>query len=159
AAEIADGISLNHIHEDFLDEHVATIRKNAASAGNDLQLAYSGTLVTNDAELEHVREHMTYRLVDSPVAVKAAIGMTDSDTNALREAMSHGLDVAARLVKDDWVFPFVVHGTPSDCAQQIAGFCTTNGIGEFTVPVTDFAAAEQTMNLTAEIAAITETLI
>jgi len=159
AAELADGISLNHIHEDFLDEHVAIIRDKAASTGNDLQLAYSGTLVTNDAELEHVREHMTYRLVDSPVAVKAAIGLTESDTDAIRNAMSHGLDVAARLVKDDWVLPFVVHGTPSDCAKQIAGFCTRNGIGEFTVPVTDFDAAEQTMNLASEIAKITETLI
>ncbi len=159
AAELADGISLNHIHEDFLDEHVAIIRDNAKRAGNEIELAYSGTLVTTDAELEHVREHMTYRLVDSPVAVKAAIGMTKSDTAALREAMSHGLDVAARLVKDDWVLPFVVHGTPADCAKQIAGFCTKSGIGEFTVPVTDFAAAEQTMSLASEIAGIAETLI
>lgn len=159
AAELADGISLNHIHRDFLAEHVATIRETAKQFGKEIRLAYSGTLVTTDAELEHVREHMTYRLVDSPAAVKEAIGLTPSDTAAIREAMSEGLSAAARLIKDEWVLPFVVHGSPEDCATQIADLCSKNSFCEFTVPITDFDKAGDTMEMASRIAQLTEELL
>lgn len=159
AAELADGISLNHIHRDFLAQHVSAVRETAAKFGNDIQIAYSGTLVTTDAELEHVREHMTYRLVDSPSHVKEAIGLSPGDSTAIREAMSEGLSAASRLVKDEWVLPFVVHGSSKDCAKQIAELCSKNNFCEFTVPITDFDKAEETMEMASQIARLCENLL
>ncbi len=151
AAELADGVSLDHVHSDFLADHVAHVRSSAARSHNELKIAYSATIVVTDDDLDRVRRHMTYRLVDSPEAVKAAIGLTKNDTAALREAMAEGLDGAARLVKDEWILPFVVHGTPVECAATISELARTHGLSEFTVPVPDSEVAQDTIQRTTEI--------
>ena len=38
--------------------------------GHSIKIRYSTVLVTDDDDLEFVRPHMTYRLVDSPPAVR-----------------------------------------------------------------------------------------
>ena len=65
--------------------------------------------------------------------------------------MAEGLEHAARLVKDEWIFPFVIHGTAAECAAAIADLCDRHGFAEFTAPVLDRAAAEETMATAAEI--------
>jgi len=154
ASQLADGVSLDHIHRDFLGDQVALIRSASADAGNQIELAYSSTLVITDADLERVRRHMTYRLADSPPAVKEAIGLSEADAYALREAMVDGLDVAARLVRDEWVLPFVIHGSSAECAARILEISDTHGLVEFTVPVPDLAVAHETISAAAEIAAL-----
>lgn len=152
AAELADGISLDHVHRDFLADHVAQIRSTAAEAGTEVDIAYSATIVVTDADLERVRHHMTYRLADSPAAVRDAIGMTDADSTALRAAMADGRHRAARLVKDEWIYPFVIHGSSAECAAQIVALERTHRLREFTVPVPDVAVAGETIEIAAEIA-------
>jgi 5,10-methylenetetrahydromethanopterin reductase len=144
-AELADGVSLDHIHEDFLDSQVDFVRARARDAGNDVELAYSATIVTDEPALERARCHMTYRLVDSPPEVKEAIGLSEDESEAIRSAIADGLDRAARLVRDEWVFPFVVHGTEAECAEVIGAMCRRHGFSEFTVPVPDLAFAEETL--------------
>ena len=156
AAELADGVSLDHIHEDFLGDEVTRITRMAADAGNDIELAYSATIVTDEPALERLRCHMTYRLVDSPPAVKEAIGLSDKESDAIRAAMADGLDVAGRLVKDEWVFPFVIHGSPAECAARIDDLCVTHGFAEFTVPVPDLDFAEVTIATGAELIALSK---
>ena len=150
-AELADGVSLDHIHEDFLGEQVAYVRDRAARVENPVSIAYSATIVTDEAALERLRRHMTYRLVDSPPSVKESIGLTPADSAAIRAAMADGLDQAARLVKDEWVFPFVVHGTAAECASAVADLFGRHGFAEFTVPVVDGAFAAETMATAAEV--------
>ncbi len=150
-ARLADGVSLDHIHEEFLGEQVAHVRDSAARAENPVEIAYSTTIVTDDAALERLRRHMTYRLVDSPPAVKEAIGLSGTDSEAIRAAMAEGLDHAAQLVKDEWVLPFVVYGTTAECASAIADRCSRHRFAEVTVPVLDRAFAEETMATAAEV--------
>ncbi len=152
AAQLADGVSLDHIHRDFLGEQVAMIRSAAAAAGNRVELAYAATIVVTDADLQRVRRHMTYRLADSPSAVQETIGISAADILAIRSAMADGLDAAARLVKDEWVFPFVIHGTPAECARRIRELTRLHGIDEFTVPMPDPEVASEVMSVAAEIA-------
>ncbi len=151
-AELANGVSLDHIHRDFITEQTASVRAVAAQAGNDISIAYSATLVVTDADLERVRRHMTYRLVDSPPAVRDALGMDDDDVETLRQAMNGGLDEAARYVRDEWIFPFVVHGTPAECASKILELVGDNGFSEFIVPIPDPSEAEATMATAIDIA-------
>lgn len=152
AAQLADGVWLDHTHRDFLADQVAHVRSAAIEAGTVVDIAYSSTIVVTDADLERVRRHMTYRLADSPPAVKAAIGLTEADTQALRAAMAIGLDVAARLVKDDWIFPFVIHGSRAECAAQVVELAQTHGLCEFTVAVPDPGATADVIEVAADIA-------
>jgi len=152
AAQLADGVSLDHIHRDFLSDQVAMIRSASAEAGNPVELAYASTIVITEADLERVRRHMTYRLADSPPAVQETIGVSEVDVLAIRSALADGLDAAARLVKDEWVFPFVIHGTPAECASRIRELTRQYGISEFTVPMPDAEVASEAMSVAAEIA-------
>ncbi|HKZ25612.1 MAG TPA: LLM class flavin-dependent oxidoreductase [Acidimicrobiia bacterium] len=147
----ADGVSLDHIHRDFLAGDTAHVREAAARAGTVVRLAYATTIVTTDAALERARRHMTYRLVDSPPSVKEAIGLTRTGSDAIRSALPDGLEAAARFVKDDWVLPFIVHGTAGECATALAGLCRDHGFDELIVPIPDSDFAEATMATAAEV--------
>lgn len=150
-AALADGISLDHIHEDFLSAEVERVRARGEAVGRTPQLAYSATIVTDERALERLRCHMTYRLVDSPPEVKAAIGLGPADSDAIQAAMADGLATAAKLVRDEWVFPFVVHGTPAECAATIVGLCRSHRFSQFTVPAPDLEFAEETLDTAAEV--------
>lgn len=157
--ELADGVSLDHIHCDFLAAQVDLVRSAAASAGNEAEIAYATTLVVTDADLEQTKRHMTYRLADSPPEVRAAIGLGDGRAAAIREASaSEGLEAAARLLKDEWVLPFVVHGAPAACAARIVELAAEHGLSEITIPVLDLPLAEETMDATIEIARLVESM-
>jgi len=151
-ARLADGVSLDHIHRDFLADQVEHVRNSAAEVGNEVAIAFSATVVLTDADLERVRRHMTFRLTDSPPAVKKAIGLSDADSLAIREAMTRGLDVAARLVRDEWIYPFVIHGTAAECATTIAELARAHRFSEFTVPIPDLSVAESTIAAAADVA-------
>lgn len=130
---VCDGVMLDFIHRPSLSEYVARVRRDNAAA----RLCYSTAIVTEAADLEAVRPHLTYRLVDSPPAVKAALGLTDADVAALAAAMGHGLHTAGRLVRDEWAAPFVIAGTESECAATIADLVAEHTVEEFLLPVYD----------------------
>ena len=130
--ELADGVMLDFIHKPDLADAVQRVR-----AGGGARVCYSTAVVTDADDLEFVRPHMTYRLVDSPPAVKAALGMTDEDTATIRAAMSGGLHAAAAHVPDAWVEPFILRGTGPQCGAELAQLVARHGIDEFLLPVQD----------------------
>ncbi len=131
----ADGVMLDFIHRDTLAAQVARIRKAAHDAGRTVQLCYSTMVVFEPSHLEVVRPHMTYRLVDAPAEVRAAIGLGEDDRSRIRAAMAGGLAAAAEHVRDEWVLPFVVHGSESECAEQIGRLAADHGFDEFLLPI------------------------
>jgi 5,10-methylenetetrahydromethanopterin reductase len=132
---LADGVILDFLHDSVLAESVGLVRDAAAVAGREVAVSYSTSVVMTDEDLEAVRPHMTYRLVDSPADVREAIGLDDTTVAAIRAALAGGLATAARLVRDEWVLPFVVHGDPPTCRRRIEELCARHDVEEFLLPV------------------------
>lgn len=147
---VCDGVMLDFVHKPDLAEAVGRIR----AAGRSPQIAYSTMIVTDDQAMAAVKPHMTYRLVDSPAEPRAAIGLDDEDAGRIRAAMGSGLEAAAELVRDEWVHPFVLAGTPAECAAELAALVEAHGIDEFVVPVLDDAGAEELLTAAAEVLAL-----
>ncbi len=126
----ADGVMLDFIHRPSLRDYVELVRK-----GGSADICYCTAVVFDGTDLEIVRAHMTYRLIDAPQSVKDALGMTAADVELIRDAMPGGLNAAARHVPDEWVLPFVVHGTPAECRAILSGIVREHGIAEFVVPM------------------------
>ncbi len=153
AGALVDGVLLEFLHKPSLGSYVARVGDGASSTGNAPRLCYATMVVTDPARLDQVRPHMTYRLVDSPDEVKAELGMTPRDTAAIRAAMAEGLTAAARLIPDEWVDPFVIRGTPDECAAELGELCRLHGFDEFMLVVADMADADALMVDVAEVLA------
>jgi 5,10-methylenetetrahydromethanopterin reductase len=132
---LADGVILDFLHDATLADSVDLVRDAASEADRAIALSYSTSVVMTDADLEAVRPHLTYRLVDTPAEVRAAIGLDDTTVTRIRSALAEGLAAAARLVRDEWVLPFVVHGDAATCRRRITDLCARHGIEEFLLPV------------------------
>ena len=132
---VADGVMLDFIHVDLLGEAVARVRDGAVATGNKPRLCYSTSIVADADDLEFVRPHMTYRLVDAPPEVKERLGMSAGDVDRIRSAMAGGLEEAARHVRDEWIHPFVMIGSTDECAAQLASLVERHGIDEFLLPM------------------------
>lgn len=150
-ARTCDGLMLDFIHQPSMAETLTRIRDAAGRTGNRPGISYSTMVITDDAAMAAVKPHMTYRLVDSPPDVKAAIGMTEADSERVRTAMAGGLDAAAAHVPDEWVTPFVIAGTVSSCADQLGRLVDEHDIDEFLLPVLDDEGAEQLIAAVAEV--------
>ena len=153
---LADGFVLSWVHRDLLDDHVAALRVAAKIHGRRFTIVWSTMLVTTDADLWMARESLSFRLPDSPVAVKEMIGMTEDDTRAIRDALSHGgPPAAAHLVREEWVPHFVLMGSPEAVADEMRHTMARCGIDEFQLPSLPAAAgvqaAETAIRRTAEI--------
>jgi len=133
----ADGVMLDFIHKPSLGDYVGRVRAGAERTGNRPGICYSTMIVTNQRALEVVRLHMTYRLVDSPPAIREAIGMSDHDSGLIRAALSDSLEAAAHHVPDEWVFPFVISGTEEECATELSDLIDAHGLDEFMIAVFD----------------------
>ena len=143
--EIADGVMLDFLHHDVIDDALRLVRSGAERTGNTPRICYSTLVVTDDDTLDMVRPHMTYRLVDSQPEVRERIGLGESDRLAIRDAMADGLEAAGLLVKDEWVLPFVIAGSSTACAEQIRDLHDRHGIEEFMLPVLDLHRAADYM--------------
>jgi 5,10-methylenetetrahydromethanopterin reductase len=150
---MCDGVMLDFIHKPSLARYVERVRAGAAETGNQVQLSYSTLIVTDTASLEEAKPHLTYRIVDSPPEVKAAIGVSDAASDRIRAAMAGGLHAAAEFVHDDWVAPFVIHGSQTECATEIANLADRFGLDEFLLPVLDLHRADETMRVAAAVLA------
>jgi 5,10-methylenetetrahydromethanopterin reductase len=148
---LADGVMLDFLHKDTMGDYVDLVRNGAATTGNDPDICYSTMIVTSQAELDAVRPHMTYRLVDSPAHVKEKLGITPADVEAIKAAMPAGLHEAAQFVKEEWVHPFVIAGTASECGAELAQMMDQYGIDEFLLPVLELHQAVETMQTLAEV--------
>ena len=148
-----DGVMLDFIHKPSLGNYTARVRSGAERTGNHPRICYSTMVVTNEEVLEVVRHHMTYRLVDSPLPVREALGMTDADSERIRSALPDGLAAAARYVPDEWVLPFVIAGTEEECAAEVAGLCEAYGLDEFVIPVLDASTGTAVLEVAARVLA------
>jgi len=151
AGAIMDGVLLEFLHKPSLGDFIATVRQGAATTANEPTLCYSTMVITNPDRIEEVRPHMTYRLVDSPTAVKESLGITEEHTAAIRAAMAHGLHEAAKLIPDEWVEPFVIMGSVDDCAEELGQMRDQHQFDEFMLVVADMADAANLMTEVAEV--------
>ena len=149
--ELADGVMLDFLHRDAIADAIALVRAGAARSQNAPRICYSTLVVTDRDSLDMVRPHMTYRLVDSQPEVRARIGMEEDDRQAIRAAMAGGLAAAGRLVKDEWVLPFVISGSTDECVRQIRDLHERHGIAEFMLPVLDLPNAAEYMTRVAKV--------
>ena len=153
AGELADGFIMSFVHKELIGEHVAAIRGAADEHGRPHpRLCYMTILATTDRVREAARSSLTFRLVDSPDAVKARIGLDPGTEAAIRQGLSDGGPAAAaRFVRDDWVDAFVISGTVDECRSELTALVAAHGIDEFQVSVNDLESAADDLALAAEI--------
>ena len=150
--ELADGVLLDFIHKDLLPEHVRTVRSGARLTGNTPRICYSTVIVTDERALETVRPVMFWRLADAPPELRAQLGVSPGDIEAMRRVVAaEGLPAVGRLIKDEWVRPFVIMGSPAECAAELDGLLSQLGIDEFMLPLLDMDSAPALM---AQVAAV-----
>lgn len=151
-AEIADGVFLDAIHEDFLKENLEIIRKGMEVTGNKPKLSYSTMIITNEKVLEEFRPVMFWRLLEPPQNVREAIGLTEADTEALRaEFAANGMKSVGKLIKDQWLEPFVIMGSIEECAKKLSKLMKENQFDEFILPI---LSVETTPDLLSDIAKV-----
>ena len=140
--KLADGVVLDFIHKETLQDHIDLVQSGAAKSGNRPKIAYSTMIITSEAALEQVRPHMTYRLVDSPSRVKNLLNISPTEVEAIRQTMiKGGLAEAGKLIKDEWVTPFVIMGSVAECATELTDLITRYDLNEFLLPVLEFDTA------------------
>jgi len=144
--EMADGVVLEFLHKNFIQNYVDLVKSGAQVSGNKPKICYSTMIITNERVMEELRPHMTYRLVDSPPEVKELIGMTDQDVEAIRVTMgSRGLVEAGKLIKNEWIAPFVIMGSASECAEELSSIMSRYGFDEFLLPILETQTAASLM--------------
>ncbi len=154
AGEVADGFNLSYLHKETIGDAVAAVRAGAAGRDTEPALSYSTMVCTTDQHLQDARSHLTFRLVDSPPEVKQRLGLGDAQVDELRAALAaEGPAGAAHLVREEWVLPFVIAGTPAECASELATLMATHGIDDFQLPVQELESAEELMTTVAGIVA------
>lgn len=152
AGAAADGALLEFLHIPTLGTYVDQVVSGARRAGRPRpKLLYSTCVVTTRDRLESIRPHMTYRLVDSPEAVRAQLGITPRHVEEIREAMSGGLHAAAHLIPDRWIEPFVIMGTPDECAGRIRSITGEHGFEGFVLLLADHERAAEEIEVGADV--------
>lgn len=136
AGELADGCYLSYLHRDSLGAVVSDLRSAASARNVPFVVTYTTIVATNDAEFDEARAQLTFRLVDSPLAVRERIGLTPADADAIREALAEGGPAnAAPLMRDEWVEPFIIAGSSVDCAARLRSLADELGIDEYQLPI------------------------
>ena len=148
-----DGVMLDFIHKPDLAHTVALVRQ-AAPRGSRPQISYSTMVVTDQAAMATTKQHMTYRLVDSPASVRKAIGLSDDEADRIRAAMGDGLAAAAEHVREEWVLPFVISGSVESCADELERLTRTHEVDEFLLPVFDPESGPALMATVAQVAGV-----
>ncbi len=146
-----DGVLIDFIYKPHLAAALQRIKNAGKAAGNNPQIAYSTMLVTDDDTLASLKPHLTYRLVNSPPEVRQAIGLGDDDTDAIKAALSSGIEAAAEYVQPEWVLPFVIAGSPSECRNELHELAAEHGIDSIVVPLLDDEPAEHLLRSAAEV--------
>ena len=150
-AQQCDGVMMDVIYKPLLAEMIERVRRLGREAGNTPKISYSTMLVTDERSMTIAKNHMAYRLIDSPAEVKTAIGLSDADADRLRAKMSEGLEAAGELVRDEWVLPFVISGSIDECATELSDVDERDAIDEFLVPVLDQEFASHTIDVAAQV--------
>ena len=136
AGELADGIVLGPICKHFLGDYLRYIRDGAAISGNTPQICLSIEIITTDDEFDELRSRMVSNVADSSPEVKEYIGLSTSEAGHLKKLIASGsLQEAGKALKDEWVKPFVIMGSESECENEIRHLVKQHGIDEFQVRI------------------------
>lgn len=146
-----DGVLLDFIYKPSLGAAIDHVRAAGQAAGNEPRISYSTMVITDDLTMAATKPHMTYRLVDTPSNVKASIGLSDADADAIRAAMADGLEAAGEHVREEWVLPFVISGSVDECSAELADLIERYGIDDFLLPVLDDATADELIGTVARV--------
>ncbi len=150
--EVADGFVLSYVHKDTIGDSIALLGAGARGRAQPPRVAYSTMVCTTDRDLEAAKSHLTFRLVDSPQPVKEMLGVSPADVAALRAALGEGGPRgAAHLVREEWLHPFVIVGTPAQCRSELAALMDEHGIDEFLLPVQEADTGGELMEAAAAI--------
>jgi hypothetical protein len=83
-------------------------------------------------------------------------GVSPADIEAMRQAMlAGGFAAVAKLIKDDWVRPFVIMGSVAECAAELSELMARLGLDEFQLPILDMGSAPELMAQVARVLAAT----
>jgi len=153
ASRTADGFYLSYVHKDTIADTVATLREGnslRASAGRPFTISYSTAIVTSDADMAAARADLTFRLLDSPPAIRRRIGFGDAHAAAIRAALqSGGPRAAARHVEEEWVAQFALVGDTASVSTELRSLMADNQIDEFLLAVSDLDTAPELFERTA----------
>jgi 5,10-methylenetetrahydromethanopterin reductase len=150
--ELADGVLLDFLHKDLLQDYVDLVQTGSNLTGNKPRLCYSTMIVTNERVLEQVRPVMFWRLADSPPKVMDILGVTTSDVDVMRRTVAtEGFAAVGKHIKDEWVEPFVIMGSIPECAAELARLMTHYHIDEFMLPILDMETAPELMAQVAKV--------
>lgn len=137
---IGDGFYLSYPYLPGLADQVRSVRE--AADGAPRHVVWSTGVARDDDERAQMRTQLTFRLVDSPAAVRDALGIDDEHRDDIRAAIAAGgPPAAAHLVDDDWLSSVGVVGDVATCQRTISETAQRCGIDEFMVPVQDLGRA------------------
>lgn len=148
---IANGVSFGYNHKELIQENIDLIMNGAGLSGNKPMLSYATIIITNDRMLRIIKPYLVLLIVDSPPKAKEIIGVSEEEINTIRRTMgSQGLHEAGKLLKDEWISPFVVMGSKSECISEIKTLVSRYEIDELLLPIFDISTAQELMEDMAE---------
>lgn len=134
--ELADGVLLGPMHKGFIGDYVKIVRDAAQSTGNKPKLCYSVSIIQDERSLEAFRSHMSYNIADSPPAIQEALGIPEEVLQEIRKTlMNEGIHAAGKLLKDEWVFPFMIRGTAAECKAEVAEIVKRHQFDELQIAI------------------------
>ena len=146
--QVADGFYLSYIHKSLLKKHINNLR--TVTKKQPFTVIYSTMVVTSESEMAEARAALSFRLVDSPPEVKDLIGMTDADTELIRDSLRSGGPVAAAAyVPEAWVDQFAIVGSEKEAGIELRKTLIDNGISEFQLPLSKVKGARSLLERTA----------
>lgn len=136
AGELADGVVLGPICKHFLGDYIRYVQEGAAASGNAPKICLSMEVITADEEFDELRSRMVSNIADSSPQVKNYIGLSTDEAERLKRLVAAGsLRDAGKALKDEWIAPFVIMGTESQCEQELKQLVRQHNIDEFQVRI------------------------
>ena len=152
AGQAADGVILEYSHPNIMQNNINMVAGGAAKSGNAPKLCCTVKIATDDRMLEKYRPYLTFAIVDSPLEVKEMIGISPAEVEVIRQTMFRdGLVEAGKLLKEAWLKPFVLMGSPAECARELKSMTERFGIDEISINNMDLETVPQLMQQVAEI--------
>ena len=154
-ATAGDGIVIDICHHEILDRTTTAIREAGAETGNSPKICLTTMIVTSEAEMAAARPHAAQWIAKATEPVTQRLGLRAVDVVNLRNAVGRDPHEAAQMVREEWIRPFVIAGSPSECAFELTELIDRHGIDEFIVPILDLRFAVDTMQSASEVFALT----
>lgn len=145
--ELADGVMVGYIHKNLLQKTFDTIKAGAEISGNKPRLCYFTAVITDEKTFEEERAHMSINIADSPPEVQEMIGIEPGEIEQMRQVLNaKGMFEAGKYVKKEWMEPFLIMGTVSECRKELTDILTKYQIDEFKMRLSRSKTAAEQMD-------------